>query len=389
MPTRKLTTLAIPSLAPGEYWDSVLPGLILRVGARRRTWQYRIRSGTAYQRIPIGHYPAMELADAREAARRAFERLEKGAPPSPPVPYPRSAAAFTLGALIDRYEQKRLAERHRTKTLPDAMRTLRQCLGPWLNLPASQFTKADLRAARDAVAERGALIQANRLLAYLGPVMRWAAQEDLIPLNFARDIRRAPEQKRKRKLTHAEIAAIWRACGEINGNPAARSFGRLVKFLLISGQRRDEVASLRRRDIVNGVWKQEENKSDRPHELGLPKFALALIGNGAPDELVFAGRSDGKISGFSKLKTNSTNYRASPSGACTICEEPPRVACRNVACPTTSCRPCSITHSPALPVSICMENSRSKRPPRWKHGPRRSLASFGPCEWSHENQGLE
>lgn len=302
MPTRKLTTLAIPSLAPGEYWDSVLPGLILRVGARRRTWQYRIRSGTAYQRIPIGHYPAMELADAREAARRAFERLEKGAPPSPPVPHPRSAAAFTLGALIDRYEQKRLAERHRTKTLPDAMRTLRQCLGPWLNLPASQFTKADLRAARDAVAERGALIQANRLLAYLGPVMRWAAQEDLIPLNFARDIRRAPEQKRKRKLTHAEIAAIWRACGEINGNPAARSFGRLVKFLLISGQRRDEVASLRRRDIVNGVWKQEENKSDRPHELGLPKFALALIGNGAPDELVFAGRSDGKISGFSKLK---------------------------------------------------------------------------------------
>jgi integrase len=126
--------------------------------------------------------------------------------------------------------------------------------------------------------------------------------EDLIPLNFARDIRRSPEQKRKRKLSHKEIAAIWRACDKINGNPAARSFGRLVKFLLISGQRRDEGAGLCHRDIVNGVWKQEANKSDRPHSLPLPKLALALIGNGEPDDLVFAGRSGGKISGFSKLK---------------------------------------------------------------------------------------
>jgi hypothetical protein len=168
----KLTAVAVPSLARGEYWDVLLPGLILRVGSRRRTWQYRVRSGDAYKRIPIGHYPAMELAGAREAARLAFERMEKGAPPSPPVPHPRSAAAFTLAALIDRYEQKRLQERARIKTLPAAMRTLRQCLEPWLNLPANQFTKADLRTARDAVADRGALMQANRLLAYAGPVLR-------------------------------------------------------------------------------------------------------------------------------------------------------------------------------------------------------------------------
>ena len=82
--------------------DTILPGLILRVGVRRRTWQYRVRNGEGYQRIPIGHYPAMELADAREAARSAFERLEKGAPALPPTPHPRSAATYTLGTLIDR-----------------------------------------------------------------------------------------------------------------------------------------------------------------------------------------------------------------------------------------------------------------------------------------------
>jgi integrase len=301
MPTRKLTAVSVPTLAPGEYWDTILPGLILRVGARRRTWQYRVRSGETYRRIPLGHFPSMELAEAREGARNLIERLEKGAPPSPSVPHPRSAAAFTLGELINRYERMRQKESARTKTLPEAMGTLRRCLQPWLDLPAAQFTKADLRAARDAVAERGALMQANRLLAYAGPVLRWAAEEDLIPVNFAPSIRRSPEQKRSRKLTHKEIAAIWRACDQLNGNPAARSFARLVKFLLLTAQRRDEGASLRHRDITEGVWQQQDNKANRPHKLGLPKLALTLVGNGEPDDLVFAGRS-GKISGFSKLK---------------------------------------------------------------------------------------
>ena len=56
------------------------------------------------------------------------------------------------------------------------------------------------------------MIAGNRLLQRLGPVLKWAAQEDLIPANFTPDIRKAPEQKRTRKLTDAEIRKIWAAC---------------------------------------------------------------------------------------------------------------------------------------------------------------------------------
>jgi hypothetical protein len=94
MPTKKLTAVVVPSLTPGEYWDKILPGLILRVGARRRTWQYRVRSGETYRRIPLGHFPAMELAEARESVRNLIERLEKGAPPLP------SGAASALGRSV-------------------------------------------------------------------------------------------------------------------------------------------------------------------------------------------------------------------------------------------------------------------------------------------------
>ena len=51
-------------------------------------------------------------------------------------------------------------------------------------MSVEQFSKADLRSARDEIAE-DAPIAANRMLAYLGPVMSWAAQEDLIEVNSA------------------------------------------------------------------------------------------------------------------------------------------------------------------------------------------------------------
>ena len=243
----------------------------------------------------------MGLAEAREAARKAAERIDAGAPAPAPIPHPRSASALTLAALIDRYETLRRAEGNGSRRSTTRCARLRENLGAWLNMPAAEFGKADLRAARDAIVERGSIIQANRLLAYLGPVLRWAAKEDLIAVNFVPAIRRAPERKREKTLSDREIAAVWLGCDKLNDGPASRNYARLVRFLLITAQRRDEAASLRYGDIVKGVWRQQENKTDRPHSLALPPLALSLVGKGEPDALVFPGLN-GKISGFSKLK---------------------------------------------------------------------------------------
>ena len=48
------------------------------------------------------------------------------------------------------------------------MRSLRRNLKPYLSLPADQFSKADLRAARDAMIEAGTVIAGNRLLGSSG-----------------------------------------------------------------------------------------------------------------------------------------------------------------------------------------------------------------------------
>jgi len=299
VPSRKLTALAIPALPPGEWYDLALPGLILWVGKRRRSWYFRYHANGSYRREPLGSFPAMGLSEARDAARRLIDRADKGIPVEAPAPHPRSGEVLTLGGLIDKYESLRRLEGRKIRTLDEALAMIRRALAPYLSLPAAQFSKANLRAARDAMDGR---IAGNRLLQRFGAVMRWGAQEDLIPINFVPDIRRAAEQKRTRRLTESELRKIWIACGDHLGTRAAAgNFGRLVKFLMITGQRLGEAAALRHGHILGGIWRQAENKSDRPHSLRLPPLALSLIGQGGARDFVFAG-SFGQISGFSKLK---------------------------------------------------------------------------------------
>src|SRR4051812_20458703 len=107
MPQKKLSAVTVPRLAEGEWWDALLPGLILRVGKKRRSWSVRYHSNGSYPRKRLGHFPAMELAAARDAARRVIERADRGLPAETPNPHPRSADVLTLGGLFDKYEALR------------------------------------------------------------------------------------------------------------------------------------------------------------------------------------------------------------------------------------------------------------------------------------------
>ncbi len=301
MAQKRLSALSIPKLGPGDWHDTIIPGLILRVGAKRQTWTLRYATGGRKLRATLGHFPVMGLAEAREAARKASERVDSGVMPAAPAAHPRSPDALTLGSLLDRYEVMRIRDGQKIKALPKAMRQLRLHLKPWLGLPAEQFSKADLRTMRDKLIDAGTATAANRTLATLGPALRWASEEDLIPHNIVPAIRRPAEQKRERVLTKPETKAIWKACGELGPHEVAIAYGRMVRFLLLTAQRRDETASLKFGDILDGTWRQVENKASRPHSIPLPSLAIDLVGQGDARDYVFGGRL-GKIGGFSKLK---------------------------------------------------------------------------------------
>src|SRR5262245_61606990 len=114
---KKLTALAIPSLPKGQYPDALMPGLNLRVGARRKTWEVRYRKSGKRHADRIGYFPAMGLAEARETAAALLKRVEAGVavPVAERIIHPQSPDALILGKLIDRYEKARRLKGGRIK----------------------------------------------------------------------------------------------------------------------------------------------------------------------------------------------------------------------------------------------------------------------------------
>jgi integrase len=297
---KKLHANQIASLTPGDYTDSALNGLTLRVGAKRRTWVLRYYEGGTQKRQTLGHWLGVNmtadsghlgLVEARDKARELIRRVDAGvsvAKTAPKVEHPKDQ--LTLAKLIDKYEKARIRRGDKVKSLPEAMRVLRNNLGDHLKLPAKHFGSAQLRAVRDEIDARAPSL-ANAFLRYIGPVLRWAESEEHIDASPARKVTKlTPAVKRDRVLTDAELRAIWTACETFDGGgDSGKQFAKLVRFLLATAQRKMEAGNLRYGSIIDGIWRQapEENKSAREHLIRLPALALQQVGKGKPDELVF------------------------------------------------------------------------------------------------------
>ena len=178
----------------------------------------------------------------------------------------------------------------------------------WADRPISEIRRADvielIRSLR-----KDAPIGANRLLAYLKTFFSWAVDQDLIDASPAASVKKpSKENQRDRVRSAAEIRAIWLACG------GAGPFGRAIRLMLATGQRRAEVSGLRWSEIEfqTGIWSlpRERTKADRAHVVPLTDLALSIIEESPRlGEFVFAtGRSSslGKrwipISGWGKAK---------------------------------------------------------------------------------------
>jgi integrase len=115
---------------------------------------------------------------------------------------------------------------------------------------------------------------------------------------------KSKERARKRWLPEPEIKAVWTATDQL-GYP----FGPFVKMLLLTGQRRSEVACMRWDEIAGDVWTipPTKTKNKQQHEVPLSQAAMQLIANipNTGDFVFMSGRSKAgnPISGFSKAKT--------------------------------------------------------------------------------------
>jgi integrase len=157
------------------------------------------------------------------------------------------------------------------------------------------------------IADKSGPVMADQTLAYVRKAFNWYAvngEDDDFVSPIVRGMARTKpkERARDRVLSDEEIRHIWRALDD------AGTFGALVRTLLLTAQRRDEVAHMSRREIgKDGIWTipAERYKTKRPNHAPLSQPTLAIIEAQAKVDgcdYVFPSRAMTPFSGFGKSK---------------------------------------------------------------------------------------
>lgn len=281
--------------------DAKVQGLRLRVGTTgKKTWSLKARvpNGSVMNR-KLGNYPAMGLAAARTAAIAALEAVSREG----------SAGVLdrTFGNLADAWVEK---IKTRNRSWHSQSRRLELHVLPhWRERRLVDLKRRDVR---DLIAGVEGDVLPNRVLTVIKTVFRFGLSNDWIEVNAADGVDKPSVDKaRDRVLDMGEVARIWKAAEHL-GFP----FTQYVRVLLLTAQRRTEVASMRRGsvDLDEGTWNltANETKAGRAHHVPLTPIVAGTI-KSAPrfgEAFVFTTDGETHISGFAKMKNRLDHYLA-------------------------------------------------------------------------------
>ena len=299
MPTLHLTDAAIRRLkAPDsgriEYWDTQTKGLGLRIGASgNRSWVMllRVLKGGRWvqQRLTLGRYPGVTLAQAREKARAALALAGEGENPGATVRAERQAkveaSRHTFAAVRDDFLLKyrgRGNRRPAPRTLAEMQRVLSSDLfADWGEKPVVKIERRDVLDVLDVLLDRGVEVMANRTLAYLSTLFGWSVERGILVSNPAAGIKKpGHESSRERVLSTDELVAIWHATEPTQAHKGDL-FALIVRVLMLTGQRRDEVGGMRwsELDLDAALWTlpAARSKNHREHLIPLSTPVLAIL----------------------------------------------------------------------------------------------------------------
>ncbi len=234
-----------------------------KVFVYRRQW--RTGAKTSSRWIRLGEYPQMSLLQARRAA------LDMAGQALP--------ERMTVAQAWDEFD-RRVAARYASRSHIQ-QRIKADLLPRYGSIQVSQLTRAHITQLLTGVVDRGAPVQANRLLGDIKLLLGYSVQRGWCQVNVAEGIRRkiigGAETSRKRALTLDEVGAWWQ---RVASHPTLHVRTKLVLGLLATtGQRMGEVLELRASEIQGRWWTVpvEHNKSDRANHVYLNAQARWLL----------------------------------------------------------------------------------------------------------------
>jgi integrase len=315
----KLTNENVRTLPAGPKGDAIypdadskqgVPGLYLRVrksGARTYVIQWRQAGGQ--RRSTVGKVGVLTLDDARKKARKLLVGIDEGNDPIAAKARAKVSDKLLFEATAKEYLEAR-AEDMKASSLDQCRRHLKLYFKPFNRLAIGKIDRPLIAAELRTIAKARGPVQADRSRSTLSAFYAWCIGEGYANENPVIGTNKASaDVGRDRVLSDAELVRIWNALPEGN-------YGRIVRLLMLTGQRRDEISALRWSEVTGLSLTFEEKsaaainlpkertKNSRPHLVPLSSQAVAVLSEVAEREgrdLVF-GEGEGGFSGFSRCK---------------------------------------------------------------------------------------
>jgi integrase len=259
------------------------------------------------RRVPLGLCSAISLAAAREAVRTILGDAARGVDTAAErqAKLKAVADAVTLAELIDLWDKLHLSTRRENYSTA-ATGALRRAFARHLHRPAVSLDRAAVVRVLDGLSKDDKTAMAGALARYGSALFGWAIRRGTLSENPFERVPVAPTVRRERVVSDDEIKRIWA------GTEGPGAFNCIVRTLLLTGQRREEVAGMTwdeiAPDLSTWVIPGRRTKNGVAHVVPLsPKVQTVL--RAAPrvkreadsPDLVFPG-APGLFSGWSKSK---------------------------------------------------------------------------------------
>lgn len=284
-----LRSLPLPQSGQTDFWDTSFKGGLFGCRVSQggtKTFQLKHRN----RRFTIGQYPTLSLSAARTEARRLLAEFTLGKVRPQSLPYSQAVQLFV--------EEK---EKNRRKSTADAYKGLLNRLS--FIGPVADITHEEVRRKLGRIKTPGAY---NHHLVALKVFCNWCCKRRYLTDNPTLGLSKHTRPRKKRVLTNNELVALWRAAEQTEGH-----FGTIVKLLMLTGQRRGEIAALKgsyyshNQQII--CLPSELTKNHREHAFPVCRTASSLLSGGgrtnAPGLLFPArGQETRPFNGWSKSK---------------------------------------------------------------------------------------
>jgi len=284
-------------------FDEALPGFGVRLRKGGKTkWIVQYRIGKKQRRITLGSIKAIDPEQARAQAKTLIAKVQLGGDPQIEKRAVRAKARETLLVVIKAYLSSYGTINLKPNTLNEVSRSLMAHWRPLHEVQVHTLTRGMIASQLTQIAIQNGPIASNRSRAYLSAMLNWAVTQGFIETNPAHGTGKiVKEIARDRVLSDYELALVLKHAG-------SGDYGAIIRLLILTGQRREEVAAMEwgEIDFSRAIWSipGSRTKNKLPQDVPLSADAIAILQSVIKREQrqwVF-GSGDGPFSGWSKSK---------------------------------------------------------------------------------------